>query len=390
MLKRVLLLDFGTQNMISSGNHEIFCQKNRDGSFTLQRYTRSVDVPADEPPWEFPGITTTTAFISAFAEITEDRASADEVIAEMRMLDRDFTQDLIREMGLDEDETDAAEEDDDGLFHVYPGMRRPPVAVEAEPDLTQRVITDLATYGATDDENMIAPLRVIYREWMEKSDAEGRMGVLSDFLSAVEEGRLSSNVLLPFVGCDADRAIASTAALSFAMTHPKTADEAMVGVVLLAKGIVGGTMSNPGAVFGGLLNLGDYRVNKVLWPFRNMIKGADLDEAVRIRTGRLSSAVVDFLLDWLEQMDADNREERFNPIAAALVNHRSAAVIPWIAVGGRVWPVAGATPEDEEEAAQYIDLATFTELIMPRLKALRQIAPDPEVVDYVVEAWEAE
>ena len=225
---------------------------------------------------------------------------------------------------------------------------------------------------------------------MEKSDAEGRMGVLSDFLSAVEEGRLSSNVLLPFIGCDADRAIASTAALSFAMTHRKTADEAMVGVVLLAKGIAGGTISNPGAVFGGLLNLGDYRVNKVLWPLRDLIKGADLDEAVRIRTGRLSSAVVDFLLDWLEQMDADHREERFNPIAAALVNHRSAAAIPWIALGGRVWPVAGATSEDEEEAAQYIALTTFAEHITPRLKDLRRIAPDPEVVDYVVEAWEAD
>ena len=103
MLKRVQLLDFGTLSMMSSGNHEIFCQKNRDGSFTLQRYTRSTDLPDDHPPWEFPGITTTTAFIAAFAEITGYRDFDDEVIAEMRMLDRDFTQDLIREMGLDED-----------------------------------------------------------------------------------------------------------------------------------------------------------------------------------------------------------------------------------------------------------------------------------------------
>ena len=284
----------------------------------------------------------------------------------------------------------AEDTEEDVGFHIYPGMRRPPARDQVPTSITQRIVVDLASYGATDDASMIGALRVLYREWMEETSAETRMAVLNDFIAIVDDGRISSNVLLPFIGCDNERGIASSAALGFAMLHPSTADQAMLGVVLLAKGITGGTMNNPGAVFGGLLNLGDYRVNKVLWPIRDRLVGPDLDAAVRVRTGRLSAAVVDFLLDWMEQMPAAQRESRFNPLAAALVNHRSAGMVPLVARGGRIWPVREATPEQEDEAADYVALAWFARSILPRLEALREIAPEPDVIDYVIQAWEGD
>ena len=253
--------------------------------------------------------------------------------------------------------------------------------------LTDQLLNRLAAYATTDDEAMIGPLRVIYREWVEATSASLRGQVLQRLLEGVEQGQFSTNALLPFVGCETDRGIASTAAISFAMLHPQTADEAMLGVILLSKGLAGGTMTNPGAVFGGLLNLGDWRVNKMLWPIRGLIQGDDLDEAVRVTTGRVSAAVIGFLLDWVEQMSPEEREHQFNPIAAALVNQRAGAMIGLAALGGRVWPVADAEPEAEDEAAEYVHLDDYAASILPRLQGLREIAPEPEVVAYIVDAW---
>lgn len=254
--------------------------------------------------------------------------------------------------------------------------------------LTERFIADLAAYGATNDPSLIGSLRVLYGEWVQETSEELRLVTLHQVISQVMAGHTSSNVLLPFIGCEPDGMIASTAALSFALAHPTEADEAMLGVVLLARGM--GTMANPGAVFGGLLNVGDDRVNKVLWPMRDYFSGADLDEVVRVRTGRLSAAVIGFLLEWIEQMPAEQRMDRFNPLAAGLVNQRVTAEVPLVALGGRVWPVAEATPEEEDAAALYVPLADYAQSIMGRLEALRAIAPEPDVVDYVIEAWTAE
>ena len=251
------------------------------------------------------------------------------------------------------------------------------------PSITDRLISRLATYATSDDEALIGPLRVLYREWVEVSSADLRGQVLHRLIEGVEQGQFSANGLLPFVGCETDRGIASTAAISFAMLHPQSEDAAMHGVVMLRNGIAGGTMSNPGAVFGGLLNVGDWRVNRLLWPIRDVIRGDDLDQAVRVTTGRVSAAVISFLLDWVEQMSPVDRVDRFNPIAAALVNQRTGAMIGLVALGGRVWPVADA----EDEAADYVPLDSYAASLLPRLQRLREVAPEPEVVDYIVDAW---
>lgn len=254
--------------------------------------------------------------------------------------------------------------------------------------LTERVLEALGEYGTSNDPSLIGPLRVLYREWAEVSEPDQRMRYLQATLEGIENGELFSNTLLPFVGCEVDGRIASMAALSFAMMHPTSAEEPMLGVVLLARGLVGATMSNPGAVFGGLLNVGDYRVNKILWPIRDMMQEDDLDEVVRVSTGRIAAAVMDFLLDWMEQMPAANREIQFNVLAAGLVNQRNGSQIDLAAIGGRVWPVAGATPEEEDEAANYVPLAAYARSIRSRLEGLRDLAPEPEVVEYVIDAWE--
>jgi hypothetical protein len=256
--------------------------------------------------------------------------------------------------------------------------------------VTERVLGALGEYGTSNDPSMIGPLRVLYREWLEVSEPEQRMRYLQATLEGIEGRELVSNVLLPFVGCETDGRIASMAAMSFAMMHPTSAEEAMLGVVLLSRGLAGGTMNNPGAVFGGLLNVGDYRVNRVLWPLRETMVGDDLDEVVRVQTGRAAAAVVDFLLDWLEQMPEAARATQFNPLLAALVNQRTGSQIDLVAIGGRAWPVADVTPEEEDYAADYVPMGAYARSIMARLEALRSIAPEPEIIDYVVAAWAAE
>ena len=73
MKKRVLLFDYGTHNMVSGGEHRVYCVKKRDGSFMLQKIISSVDLPEDEPPYEIGNLTTPEAFASAFDEMVESR-----------------------------------------------------------------------------------------------------------------------------------------------------------------------------------------------------------------------------------------------------------------------------------------------------------------------------
>ena len=92
---------------------------------------------------------------------------------------------------------------------------------------------------------------------------------------------------------------------------PLTDDDPMNRVKYIVALIEGGTLKNEGAAFGGLLNLGDERVCRLLAPLRDSLSHDAVNEAVKCSTGFIYAATADFYLDWLEGMEASHRGSYF-------------------------------------------------------------------------------
>lgn len=171
------------------------------------------------------------------------------------------------------------------------------------------------------------------------------------------------------------------------MRVPRPQDPPETGMRIVGGIIRSGQAVNPGAAFGGLLCLGDRRAHPWLLDIRDQLSVAEIEQAVRIRTGFLSAATVEFYLGWMEerQRDADGRV--FGALAAGLVNQVVASKVPMIMTGLRTIP-PGRVPEDQEtKVAAWVPLEGYAEQIAPRLLALDAAEREPKVMPEVLRAW---
>lgn len=113
----------------------------------------------------------------------------------------------------------------------------------------------------------------------------------------------------------------------------------------------------------------------------------EVNQAVRIRTGFLSAATMEFLLDWMEECRRDNDDHVFGALAASMVNQLSAARAPEVMTGQRAIPPSAFSPAIQEHMAAWVPLAVYAEQIAPRLHALDAAEPEPKVMPAVLHAW---
>jgi hypothetical protein len=119
---------------------------------------------------------------------------------------------------------------------------------------------------------------------------------------------------------ESQRHIVSQAVLDYIIYRPGTPDDPLAGVQDVLGMLRAGTASNSGAVLGGLLLTGDRRVVALIENIvTDLTRGAIIDEMVKTQSGFLYAPIIEFYLDWLEQLNSKAPEAEFGSLASGLV-----------------------------------------------------------------------
>lgn len=257
----------------------------------------------------------------------------------------------------------------------------------AYPNAAMRLLGEMLVYGRTNNPGMIPALRMLYGSAVEDCTVQEREEIYEFLLDFAEKKRATPNVLVPFMGSEPVGYLASRAVIDFCMiaaAHSGKPEEGMwqVGGIMRS-----GQLENLGAVFGGLLCLGDRRAHPYLLEVRPMLAPEDVDQVVRTFTGFLSAATVEFYLDWMEECRRDFNDRLFGALAAGLVNQVSRAQQPYVMTGERDLPPGRLPREVAERREAWVPLEDYAQQIAPRLLALDAAEPEPKVMPDVLEAW---
>jgi len=235
---------------------------------------------------------------------------------------------------------------------------------------------------------MISDLQQFYRELVMQMEEEHRRRVYRHIAGMVRHtSTVSANALLPFIAEDNSPGIVSTAVIDYVSLAGLTDNDP----ISRPKDIIGmlqsGMLKNEGAAFGGLLNLGDSRVCKLLWPLREQFDGTAIDVAVQCGAGFLYSATIDFYIDWLEGMEGDFSDGLFGTVASGLALAKRRNTIDEVFTGQRPFPFVGVSRDQLIAAYKPVPLADYIKRIAPRLYALERTEPPPRVMPYVLVEW---
>ncbi len=251
------------------------------------------------------------------------------------------------------------------------------------PNAFFRLRGELTVYGRTDDGSMIPMLKETYLAAAQETHLDQRTELYELVVSEVEQGRLSSNVLIPFIGSEAEGLLVSRAAIDYVMLHPRDAASAMAGAAIVCRFIGSGELTNVAAAFGGLLSVGDARVCALLVLVRRVLTRSDLDRLARIRTGFVSAASIEFLMDWIEACIEEGNEDAVGPLAACICNHVTAAQIDQVIMEERAIP-PWAAPSGSTKTPP-VPLRIYLASIMPRLLAIEARETEPKVMPHLRE-----
>ena len=169
-------------------------------------------------------------------------------------------------------------------------------------ELLQLLHRGLSAYGATNDESLVRLLMPVYMHAMETTDTAARFETYSAIKHEVEQGYVSMNALLPFLLVDQDTTIVSSATVDIAMIGRPATNDGLAWPRTIVSYLQQGMGENRGAVFGGLVSLGDRRVNTLLDEVKWTLTDTEVNAALRCWTGFPTLAAFEFWLNWLEEL----------------------------------------------------------------------------------------
>jgi hypothetical protein len=185
--------------------------------------------------------------------------------------------------------------------------------------LDDLLLGEVIRYGMFNKQEMIQPLRGLYRQLATKISEEDRYSVFRHAVGFIENTSVvSTNALLPFIVEDEARMIVSTAVIDYVSLSPLSDNDPMSRVKDIIGMLEGGMLENDGAAFGALLHIGDERICDLLIPLRDSLDYDAMNEAVKCSTGFIHSATIDFYLDWLEGMEGVDQDGAFGVVASGL------------------------------------------------------------------------
>jgi hypothetical protein len=258
-------------------------------------------------------------------------------------------------------------------------------------DVRDVLFGEVMRYGCVyGRDEWISPLRSLYDDLVGLGmPAELRSEVLEHVSSAVKHTKTYTvNAFLPFIWQDPNLGVVASAAIDFASLAPLLDDDPMTAPKELIRVIESGEPRNAGAIFGGLLGLGDPRVCKLLWSLKEQLLPEEANEAVRFATGFVSAATIDFVLSWMEGLPGTADDALFGSLAANLGLQRQRMIDSVVMTGLRPFPVTSVTEEEHQALSRLIPLEEYKAIIAPRMIALARAEPEPKQLPAILEMWE--
>ena len=252
------------------------------------------------------------------------------------------------------------------------------------------LLGEIIRYGTFNDSKMIRDIEDLYDHFLSIGVSVQMRREVYRHVAGFQQNTsfVSANAYLPFIACEPDRGICSTAVIDYVSMAPSRPAHPISSVQDIIGMISARFPRNVGAAFGGLLYLGDRRVCRLLWPLKEELDDAEANEASLCFTGFLSAATTEFQIDWLEGMDGDGRDALFGVVASGLALQRRSTRLPFVATGERPFPVKSVSSEEQARMQQWVPIEDYTARIAPRLFALERTEPEPKVMPDVLAIWE--
>lgn len=186
-------------------------------------------------------------------------------------------------------------------------------------DLEAFMYFGLSIYGGTDQEYLIPHLISLYSELVARLPIESRTNLNRSITDKIDKKELSANALLPFIGFEPAHHIVSTAVIDYCMFR-ETKYKALEGVGDVIGILRSGTALCQGGIVGGLLLLGDQRVNDLLAELPYLTREEDISTVATTFSGFLYAPMIEFYLDWMVYLNNSKTEAEFGSLASGLVN----------------------------------------------------------------------
>lgn len=247
----------------------------------------------------------------------------------------------------------------------------------------------ILTYGLTSDEARIPPLRGFYEAVRAATSPDARVEMYHAVRDEAAAGYQSCNAFMPFFFVEDYRPLVAEATIDFCMILKPPSDDPLHWPRHVVDRVLTLEPRNRGAILGGLVYLGDERVNGLLDRVKWQLSVPELNEATRSATDFAHCATVEFWLRWAEDIviPGEDNERRFGACAAALAALAVPAARHGVFDSERNF---GYLFTDEAEPARLNHRHTkeeFARLIEPRLLALEAAERPLKVMSHVLATW---
>jgi hypothetical protein len=252
-------------------------------------------------------------------------------------------------------------------------------------DLKTLAVVLFALYGKNGDGEEIPRLFRLYQVLNRRCDHEERMALCMNLSDLIESRRTSVLALMPVLQVESDAAVISTAAVAYASLMPKQGDDPISGPRFLARLLDPAGSKTSLGILMGLVLVGDERILPLISG-----RWREFDEEDRVtlagaRSGLVSTAQIEFLLDWLESTDSESDVGGIAGTLAAMPGFSGDGCVRRIR---RHFPVFDAPDEPIVCLAEW-SFPQYAALIKPRLMPLIEREGEPKVLPFVLRAWGA-
>lgn len=220
---------------------------------------------------------------------------------------------------------------------------------------------------------------------LERTDEQERLELYSGIARIIEKEETGLNAMMPFLMLETAASVVSTAVLDYVLFRDAPNGDPLYGAREAIEWIEKHATSNRGAMFGGLITVGDDRIHALLEPLRETMTEDEVNVAVRCRSGFPAVSTFAFWLDWLESLSDRDSDALFGSVASGLVLLRKGMKTGFFFKGRR--PLGAGTavknlpPRDSEDV---VSIEEMGKMYASRLYSLEANEAPPKVVSQVL------
>jgi len=242
----------------------------------------------------------------------------------------------------------------------------------------------LSLYGNTADPSLVEKLLPLYRHYVTRIHPAQRLRNYQTTVDQVIAGEGGVHALMPFVCCDPSRPVASSAALDYVVLAPSSVENETAGACELLDLYERGALANGLAVLGGLVMTGDRRILALLKSPCRALSCEEIEILIKCRGSLLTAAVVEFYLEWLEDLDSQTECDSYAAVAAGLANLAIGATDDKVYDIERVIP---STPDNAVRVLNQWPLSEYAASIASRLDELARREEGEPIMPVVMSMW---